>query len=194
VEEIRLLMGRQLRVTLAQQLGQATPAWVGQTLEAVIADERKYRDDAKAKEAEAAKLAAEAKSAAEAKQAELRKAINLTVFEKGFIPSNPSAGRYSDYLTFKTAYENTSGKDIRAFRGAVRFADLFGQAIISVNLTIQDPIAAGQKATWSGTIEYNQFLDTHKKLQNHELQNMKVTWLPESIIFTDGTQIGEQQP
>lgn len=92
----------------------------------------------------------------------------------------------------KCAYENKSPKNVRAFRGSVRFTDLFDKEIGEVNLTIDDPIAAGAKETWTGTIKYNQFVDWHKALRNAELSNMKITWVPKSIIFDDGTQIGEK--
>lgn len=126
-----------------------------------------------------------------ADHSELPKAIALAVFDKGFIPSDIHNSRFDDYITVKCAYENVSGKDIRAFTGAVRFADLFDKEIMEVNLTIQDPIKAAEKATWNGTIKYNQFRDEHQSLRNAELANMKITWIPKSVIFTDGTRLGE---
>ena len=50
------------------------------------------------------RLADEAKAKADATAAELRKSIELTVYDKGFIPSNPMGGRYSDQLTIRCAY------------------------------------------------------------------------------------------
>lgn len=44
----------------------------------------------------------------------------LTVFEKSLIASDAMARRYQDLITIKCACENTSGKDIRAFTGAIR--------------------------------------------------------------------------
>jgi hypothetical protein len=189
-DEVRLLLARQVRVAAAESLKQPAPAWVGKTLEEVIADERKFEQDAKVRQAEADRLAAEAKAKEEAAAAELRKAITLTVYDKGFIPSDPYNSRYEDYITLKCTYQNVSGKDIRAFTGSVRFADLFDKEILTSGLTIDDPIKANDKATWSGTIKYNQFRDAHQSFRNAELANMKVTWIPKSIIFADGTQLG----
>jgi hypothetical protein len=167
---------------------------VGKTVGELIDEERKFETDAKAKEAEEQRLAAEARAKEEAQAAELRKAVNLTVFDKGFVPSDPYSSRFDDFITLKCAYENTSGKDIRAFRGSVRFTDLFGAPIYAVNLTIDDPVAAGSKATWSGTIKFNQFVESHVRLRNAALQDMKVIWEPRSILFADGSQIGEKNP
>jgi len=192
VEEVQLLTARQLRVKMAAATGQTGPAWVGQTLQQIIDDERRLRDDEKAKQLEADRLATEAKAKEAALAEELRKTLALSVFDKGFQGSNPYAGEYEDFITLKCAYENKSTKGVRAFRGAVRFADLFDKEIAEVNLTIDDPIAAGAKATWTGTIKYNQFVDWHKALRNADLANMKIMWVPKSIIFEDGTQIGEK--
>lgn len=192
VEEVRLILARQMRVSLAESMKQPSPPWVGQTLQQIIDDERKLEQDAKAKQAESERLAAEAKAKEDALAEELRKAITLVVFDKGFIPSDIYNSRYEDYITVKCAYENRAGKDVRAFTGGVRFADLFEKEITTISLTIDDPIKAGEKATWNGTIKYNQFVDSHQTLRNAELKNLRITWIPKSIIFADGTQIGEK--
>ena len=127
----------------------------------------------------------------EALAAELRDAILLAVSSKDFIPSNARAGRYSDYLTFRVAYENTSGRDIRAFRGRVRFTDLFGDEIYAFGITIQDPIVSGAHGTWDGQIDYNEFVDDHVRVRQTDLDDMRVEWLPSGVIFADGTQLGE---
>ena len=101
------------------------------------------------------------------------------------------AGRYQDYITIKCAYQNISQKDIRAFTGRIRFTDLFDKLIFESGLTISNPIKAGQKATWTGTVDYNQFIDSHQSLRNANLEDMKVIWIPKTIICADGTKVGE---
>jgi hypothetical protein len=190
VDEVRLIISRQMRVFAAEAIKQPPPAWVGQTLEQIIADERKFRDDAKAKEKETERLAAEAKAKEDAIAAELRKVITLTVYEKGFRPSNYRESSYRDLITIKLAYQNTPDKDVRAFTGQLKFTDLFDVEIYSSRITIENPIKAGDKATWTGSIEYNQFNDAEQRLAAAQLSNMKVVWLPQSIIFADGSKIG----
>jgi hypothetical protein len=121
----------------------------------------------------------------------LRKAIALSVVEKGFIPSDPSANRYQDLINISCSYSNGSEKDIRAFTGTVVFQDLFGKEIFRANITISDPIVVGQQSTWVGTIKYNQFMDAHQRIRNAELKDLTVVWVPASILFADGTRIGE---
>ena len=191
VEESRLLFAFQMRHTLASGLGGSPPPLVGKTIGDLIAEQRTFETDAKKREQEQDRLAAEAKAKEDALAAELRKAIALTVFEKDFVPSNAMAGRYQDHITIKCAYENTSGKDIRAFTGSVRFNDLFGKRIFESGLTISDPIKASMKDTWEGTIDYNQFIDSHRSLRNTDLKDMKIVWVPKSIIFGDGSTVGK---
>lgn len=138
---------------------------------------------------DAAKITREGTS--EASAGELHKVIALSVTDKGFVPSNPRARQYQDLITIKCAYQNTSAKDVRAFTGTVVFQDLFGKEIFKSGITISSPIAAGQKATWDGTINYNQFMDAHQRLRGTELRDMNVVWLPASIILADGTKLGE---
>jgi hypothetical protein len=192
VEEIGLLTARQVRIGAAAAFNQPAPKWVGLTLQEVIDDERKIQADETAKKTEADKLAAEAKAKEDALANELRKTLVLTVFEKSLLPENADAGRFQSFIMIKCVYENKSDKDIRAVKGAIRFADLFDKEILTSQMTIQDPVKAGQKANWIGQITYNQFISSHQQLVNTELKDMKVTWIPASIIFTDGTQIGEK--
>jgi hypothetical protein len=121
----------------------------------------------------------------------LRKSVNLTVFQKGFIPSNPMARLYQDLITIRCAYENTSGKDIRAFKGVAVFKDLFGVDVYRVNLTISDPIKAEAQGKWEGTMQFNQFVAAQKQFRDTELKDMVVTWMPASVLFADGSRIGE---
>lgn len=192
VEEVGLLVGFQMRAALSAKLGDGSVTAVGKTVGELIESERKLQAEAKAKEEEADRLAKEAKAKADAAMAQMRNAINLTVFDKTFIPSDIHASRFNDYIIIKCAYENKSGKDIRAFRGGVQFTDLFGKEIFSTNLTIQDPIAANAKANWNGQIEYNQFRSEHQQLRNADLSNMKVVWLPAEVLFADGTTLSAE--
>jgi hypothetical protein len=192
VDEVRMLIAYQVRHTVAGAFGADKSTTVGKTLGQVIDEERQFEEKQKKEVQNQEHLANEARAKEEAQAAELRKAINLSVYGKSFRGSDPMESSYDDYVVFKCAYENTSGRDIRAFKGKLRFTDLFGSKIYMTGLTISDPIKAGTKATWVGSIKYNQFLDADVKLRNTDLNDMKVEWLPTSVIFTDGTQIGEQ--
>lgn len=166
---------------------------VDKTVGEIIQLQKQWDKEQKEEAEKAAILAAEAKAREEAIQAELRNSIQLTVFDKDFIPSNYRLDRYEDNITISIAYENRSTKDIRAFQGIVIFNDLFGDEIFSSSIKISDPIKAGQKATWIGAIEYNQFRDEHKRLKNADMKDLKVVWKPAKIIFSDGTTLPKEE-
>lgn len=108
-----------------------------------------------------------------------------------FVPKNTSAGRFSDSLFFVLQYTNTSQKDIRAFTGFIVFADLFGREIKRLTLTYDKPLGRGLSIE-DGDKQYaiNQFIDADQKLASSTLDNLKVSFITESIIFSDGTQVG----
>jgi hypothetical protein len=193
VEETRLLIAYQIRGGVSKALGAAAKDPAGKTIGDLIDAARK---DAEAEKTEADKqtrLADDARAKQEFVSSELRKSLNLTVYSKGFQPSNASAGIYQDYITLQCAYENTSTKDIRAFKGVVLFQDLFGAPIYRVGVTISAPVKAGEQAKWSGTINFNQFIATQVQLRNTDLKDMKVVWMPASIIFADSSRVGEAE-
>jgi len=190
-EEKEMVVGYFMRSKLGGIFGVMPANPLGKTVKQIIEEQKAYVAEEKVKEDMEKLLAKEAKEKEEALAAELRKSLSLAIYEKGFIPSNMYASRYDDYITIKAAYQNTSTKDIRAFQGTVIFQDLFGDVIFKSRLKITDPIKAGEKATWEGTIKYNQFSDEHNKLKNAELKDLKVIWAPQTIIFADGSRIGE---
>jgi|ERR1051326_3142590 hypothetical protein len=191
VDEVRLLIAYQVRGGISKAFGGKERNPAGKTVGELIQEARKDADAEKTETDKQKRLADESKAKQEALAAELRKAVNVAVYEKGFLPSNPMGGRYQDYITIRCAYENTSSKEIRAFKGVVVFQDLFGSDIYRVNLTISDPIRTGEKANWNGTINFNQFIDAQRRLRDADLKNMKVVWMPVSVLFADGTKVGD---
>ncbi len=191
VDEMRLLIAYQIRGGMSKAFGGAGKNPVGKTVGELISEARKDGEAEKTESDRQKHLAQEAKAKQDAVAAELRKSLNLTVYEKGFLPSNATAGRFRDYITIRCVYENTSAKDIRAFRGSVVFRDLFGTDIYSTRLTITDPLKAGAQAKWDGTIDFNQFVAPQQQFRATELKDMKVIWMPASVIFADGTQVGD---
>jgi hypothetical protein len=193
VQEVQLLLGYELRSKMSNVFGAANHGeFVGKTVGELLEALKKQARDEKLETDKQSRLAQEAKAKEDAIATELRKSIDLTVFAKDYVPSDFQAGRLKDFITLKVAYQNTSAKDIRAFKGTVQYTDLFGSEIYSSRLTISDPVKAGQKGQWSGVIEYNQFIHAQQQLRNTDLKDMKVIWKPASVIFADGTQIGGQ--
>lgn len=95
---------------------------------------------------------------------------------------------YRDVITFDLEIKNNLDKDVKAFMGTVTFYDLFDREIMPVTITYEDGVTAGATAKWEGSIDYNQFMDTHQRLAAIEFENVSVTSEIEQVIFTDGTK------
>jgi hypothetical protein len=94
-------------------------------------------------------------------------------------------------ITLKVAYQNNTKKDIAAFKGVITFKDTFGDKIYSSGLKEDEGIKAGASRNVGLFIKYNQFIDNDVKLKNAELAKSKVEFQPITIIFADGSALGE---
>ena len=187
VEEAGLLMTAQLSDGMRKAFGGEDRQIVGKTVGELLVELKKEAADREVESKKQERLAAEARAKEEARISELRKAITLAVVSKGFQKAD-----YEEYINITVAYENMAGRDIRAFEGKIQFTDLFGKEIYESGVTISNPVRAGEKGTWRGSIKYNQFIDSDKALRFTALSDMKVVWKPSGILFADGTRIGGQ--
>ncbi|MDU4255813.1 hypothetical protein [Pseudomonas sp.] len=109
--------------------------------------------------------------------------IKVSLVSKGF-----TKGEYGDdKITLDLMFDNSTGADVRAFDGVVEFTDLLGNEILSSKVAINDPVAAGAKLSWQGTINFNQFIQRHKEFANAEQQNIKTSFTLSKVLFSDGT-------
>lgn len=183
VEETQLLQAYIVRSSLAKGFGlEANLPMEGKTIGELIETQRKWVEETKTKEAAEKEAREKAKAAEEKQRAALLQSLVVTIYEKGFAKIS-----YQDYITIKLSYENKSGKDIRGFKGVVVFKDLFGDEIKSVNLKEDEIFKVGETKRVSRTINYNQFIDADQKLNGTTMDNLKVEWKPELIMFTDGS-------
>jgi hypothetical protein len=167
-----------------------SPTLEGKTLAAIIEEQRKIAAETLVREAETKARKGE-QEREEALIAEMVHYLSVTVYDKGFVESDVSAGRYGNYITIKVAMQNRGEKAIRAFRGTLIFKDLFGSEIYSSGLSHDEGLKLGERKTQGYEIEYNQFFREHKQLRNTALSNIRVEWKPKTILFYDGTKLGE---
>lgn len=186
VGEVQLLMGFILRHELGALSGSRESGLVGMTIGEMIEAQRNQMAEQEQLAEQEEQLAVDARAEEDARARLLRETIALTVYEKSFLEAD-----FEDYIQIKCSYENKSEKEIRGFQGVVRFSDIFGDLIYQSGIKIADPVGPGAKGFWTGGIDYNQFMDDHKALRNTALNDMKVEWIPVTIIFADGTVLGE---
>lgn len=108
--------------------------------------------------------------------------ITATLTKKGWY-----GGEYGrNAITFTVSFANAAGKDVRAFDGSLVFTDLLGNEILGAKLAVNDPVSSGQSLEWEGKLDYNQFISSHERLRNAEVQNTKVNFVLRRILFADG--------
>jgi hypothetical protein len=96
---------------------------------------------------------------------------------------------YQDYVFFDVEFSaNGLDKPARAIKGILRFNDLFGEQMFALKWTIEKPIGPGATYIEKGSgFEYNQFIDAHKWVRSTAIENMKVKFRVDNILYEDGT-------
>ncbi len=112
--------------------------------------------------------------------------VTAEIQGKEYLPSDFESRRLQDRLEFKFLFRSTLSRDVRAFTGSLVFIDLFQREIMSVNVTIEDLLPAKGQLSWSGGIDYNQFMDDHRTVRSKELRDLKVRLDLKSVIYADG--------
>jgi len=134
--------------------------------------------------AEQKALAEKIEKEEESKRQKFSQAVNFSLYNIGYAKAD-----YDDYLTYDVAFENKSGKDIKAIKGNLRITDLFDKKIKEFNVVFDEGIIAGETKKTSYTTDYNQFMDEDKEMKSKTIKEVKFIWTPEKIIFTDGTTL-----
>ncbi|GLB52442.1 hypothetical protein NBRC110019_14820 [Neptunitalea chrysea] len=149
----------------------------GKTYKEILKEAKDYKQEQEA-------LAEKARIEEEEKRQKLGAALTVAMYNKGYEEYD-----YDKYLTYSLVFENKTDKEIRAFKGSLAINDLFDAEIKTINLTIDEPIKAGETYKGTYTTDYNQFRDEDKRLKNKDMKDLNVVWTPEKIIFADGTTL-----
>jgi hypothetical protein len=158
------------------------------TVAEAIENQRQFKIEAEAREQEEARLAEEARQQREEKVAAFRKIVTVALTGTNLLPKNYDLSRYSPVYQLMLVIENKSDRDIRGVKGTVIFRDLFDDEILRLGLSLDKAVAAGEKKTISGYgLEINQFMDNHVKLASTDYKDLKFEFVPEAIVFADGT-------
>lgn len=127
-------------------------------------------------------LATKVRKDEEEKMAKLGAVLTVAMYDKGYTKED-----FQEYLKYAIAFENKSNKDIKAVKGYLIIYDLFDTEIKRINLVEDDMIPAHQILKKIYTTEYNEFMDEDKQLMGKEMKDIKVVWIPEKILFEDGS-------
>jgi hypothetical protein len=120
---------------------------------------------------------------------ELAKSVTMEPVSYGFDRGDPR-WQHDDRYKLSLKFSNQADKDISAVKGVIVFKDAFGQKIKGVKLEVQDTIPRNGHITWEGGLDLNQFLDEDNKLISTPKEKLTIEWLPDTILFTDGSRVG----
>lgn len=179
-----MLMAYIMRDSMASAFSGSKPSYLGKTIGEIINEQEKTEKDSQ-------KMAEEARKEDERLSRELSSTLALAVYKKGFVPADYYSGSYDDYISLSVTINNLGTKEIRAFKGKLTISDLFGSLINNYVLDYDKRLKPGQNVRTTFFWKYNRFVDEDKKVRGTDLENLKITWFPEAIIFTDGTKIGK---
>lgn len=115
--------------------------------------------------------------------------IKVDISNKRYDVANPSLGSYEDHIWFDCLYTATGlSKATRAVKGALEFADHFGDVKFRVNITVNDTINLGYPLSQKGIgFTYNQFMLDHQWMLATKVQDMKCTFRLTNVLYMDGT-------
>lgn len=137
----------------------------------------------------AAALAAE-RARLDSVKRELEPLLAVTVVNKGYMPKDPDAEQYEDYISLAFAYRNQGQKAIRAFQGDATFLDTFGDSIYSAHLKVDLSLAPGQtRREPARIVRFNPFRVAHQRLRDTPLGKMKLIWQTTDVVFADGARL-----
>ncbi len=114
--------------------------------------------------------------------------VSMKLLKKGFTKADFMNRVYHDTIDFSIEYANKTQKDIRAFTGYITFSDLFNRKIMDMTITYEDGLKVGEAKTWEGQMEYNQFMDTHQRLQSIDQKDLQSVLTLQQVIYADGTK------
>jgi len=110
--------------------------------------------------------------------------VTATIRDKRYVQQR-------DGVRFRVRFDNISAGDIAAITGRFQFEDPSGTRQYSLNVRHGEQLNAGKFKFEEYWANYDQFDADEVWLRATSLEDMTVTFEPESVIFTDGTQIGD---
>ena len=124
------------------------------------------------------------------KYARYAKKIKLKVYNKKNLPIDYDAGRFTEFIELDYKIVNKSSKSIKGIKGILSVYDQFDELIINLNWDVSEKVGAGKtkKITRHG-LDYNQFMDEHRKLHELKLKDLTFKFEAEQINFTDGYKL-----
>lgn len=166
----------------------------GTTIGDAIDAQSKFEADQKEAEVQAAAVKSKADAQLAQRAARLKQAATVVLTNLSVLSKNYDAGRYSDRLALTFAIMNRTGKAISGVKGVTVFDDQFGAEISRMSLSMDEDVAPNSTRTIEGYgKDINQFEADDQKLATTPFSKIKATFIPEMIVFADGSKLGSTE-
>lgn len=114
--------------------------------------------------------------------------VRATVSNKRYEPEDPDAEVYDSNIWYDVSYQSLVDRPIRSVKGLLQFCDLFGEPQFQIRSTIDEVLAPGAELATPGRgFSFNEFDTEHNWMLSTDICNMKIRFLAEAVLFTDGT-------
>lgn len=112
-----------------------------------------------------------------------------TLSNKRFRASDYKSGTYRDAILFDVVWDTSHLKQpVRAIKGVMVFADLFGEIKFRLRYTINKRLKPGERFRESQVgFEYNQFRESEQWVRGTDLEDMKIQFIVSEVIYQDGS-------
>ena len=121
----------------------------------------------------------------------MQSSMRFYVYEKSSDVVNDVTGMFdskAQKITLKCELKNQTEKEIHGARGILRFTTLFGEYIADIYIESTTVLPPGQVVGINWDIPTDRLsADAFDKLKKAKLEEIKQTWYPRMIVFTDGT-------
>lgn len=177
-----------MRVKLGEAFGkEGLP--IGTTVGDAIRMQNEWQTAEEKRAAEAAELKQRIQKEQIASREAIDKAVTVSFISKREVPRNIHSGRYSDTQEFTIAILNKSDRAIVGVSGQFFFIDVFGKDVGSMSFGVSETIKPGATYQWTGVRDYNQFIDSHRALWDLQEGKFTTRFVPESVVYADGTKV-----
>lgn len=113
--------------------------------------------------------------------------MSVSLRAKGVIQED-----FPAHLGFDFEFTSHLEKPVRAFKGIVVFQDLFGQEIMRLDVTVEDPVTRGRTVRWQDSTAF--IVGDPPRIVTIDEDDLVTTFLLEEVVYQDGTRQQFRRP
>lgn len=123
--------------------------------------------------------------------AELKGAVSVEILEHSKEQGTGLMAEYDVKMPVKIKVKNTSKKNIQGITGRIELIDMFNEKVETLGFELTSGLNVGEEKT--DTYYYDISFGDLKKMEETAFSKLKFVWVPEKIIFQDGSYIPKEE-